>query len=30
MRWDSQGRTGYGEVMDFIGLHALTESYSRP
>lgn len=30
MRWDGQGRTGYGEVMDFIGLHALTESYSRP
>jgi hypothetical protein len=29
MRWECQGRTGYGEVMDFIGLHALTESYTR-
>jgi hypothetical protein len=28
-RWECQGRTGYGEAMDFIGLHALTEQYSR-
>jgi hypothetical protein len=28
-RWQCRGQTGYGEVMDFIGLHALTEIYSR-
>jgi hypothetical protein len=30
-RWECAGRSGYGygEAMDFIGLHALTESYSR-
>jgi hypothetical protein len=28
-RWQCQEQTGYGEIMDFIGLHALTEIYSR-
>jgi len=28
-RWTCAGQTGHGEVMDFIGLHALTDVYSR-
>ena len=28
-RWTCNGQTGHGEVMDFIGPHALTDVYSR-
>lgn len=28
-RWRCAGQTGYGEIMDFIGLHALTDAYSK-
>ncbi|MFP5021604.1 DUF7064 domain-containing protein [Pseudonocardia phyllosphaerae] len=30
LRWTGEGRTGYGECMDFIGLGELGEVYSRP
>jgi hypothetical protein len=29
LRWEMNGRTGYGEAMDFVGLGELGEVYAR-